>query len=110
MNMIDVGQLLYDLNVYSGNGYGYTLTYDAINILILSGEDREPTLNELHSEVRKLQPCSYDSFQKDIAKISQLACERNPKLLEKYAHRELEKAPTTKEFIDILYTYILRNP
>lgn len=42
--MIDVGQLLYDLNVYSGNGYGYTLTYDAINILILSGEDLELTL------------------------------------------------------------------
>ena len=107
--MIDVGQLFYDLNVYSGNRYGYALTYDAVNILILSGEDRELTLEELHSKIRKLQPCSYDGFQKDIAKISQFTWERNSKLLEKYAHSELEKAPTPKEFIDIFYTYILRN-
>ena len=107
--MMDVDQLLFDLYVYSGNGYGYVLTCDAIHILIPCGEDRYPTLKELHRKVRQQQPCSYSSFLNDIAKISQLAWKRNPKLLNKYAHRELEKAPTAKEFIDILYTYILRN-
>ena len=107
--MMDVSRLLFDLYVHSGNGRGYALICDAINILIPYGEDKNQTLKALHQKVRQFQPCSYSSFQKDIAKISKLAWERNPQLLNKYAHRELERAPTAKEFIDILYTYILRN-
>ena len=107
--MMDVDRMLFELRVYSGDSYGYFLVRDAINLLIARGEDWAPTLKALQEEVQKHQHCSYDSFQKHIEKVSHLAWERNPKLLNTYAHRDLEKAPTANEFIEILYTYILRN-
>lgn len=107
--MMDVEQLLFDLHVFSGSGYGYMLIRNAINLRLACGEDWEPSLKELQMEVRKLRACTYDTFLHDVKKISKLAWDRNKKLLEMYAHRELENAPTTKSFIEILYTYILRN-
>ncbi len=104
-----VEQLLFDLHVYSGNGLGYMLILDAVNLLLACGEDWVPTLLELQMEVAKLQDCTYETFQHDIKKISNLAWERNRTLLAAYAHRELDKAPSAKDFIEILYTYLLRN-
>ena len=78
-------------------------------LLPVSREDWAPPLKALQEEVQKHQHCSYDSFQKHIEKVSHLAWERNPKLLNTYAHRELEKALTAKKFIEILYTYILKT-
>lgn len=106
---MDIEQLLYDLHVFSGNGYGYILTRDAVNLLLICGEDWEPSLKELQGEVAKFHSCTYDTFLHDVKKISDLAWERNPALLIKYAHLELDEAPSVKAFIEILYTYILRN-
>lgn len=107
--MMDVDRMLFDLHVFSGSGSGYMLTRDAINLLIVCGEDWEPTLKELQEEVAKLRSCTYGTFQHNVKKISEIAWERNRALLEVYAHRDLEKAPTAKMFIEILYTYILRS-
>lgn len=107
--MMDIERLLFDLCVYSADGYGYVLTCDAINLRLVCGEDWEPSLKELQREVGKLRTCTYDTFLHDIKKISKLAWSRNKALLEKYAHRDLEKAPTVKDFLDIFYTYILRT-
>ena len=107
--MTDVEQHLFNLHVYSGSGYGYFLTRDAVNLRLAGGEDWEPSLKALHKEVAKLQPCSYDSFRKLVKKSSEIAWERNPELLRKYARMDLETAPKPEEFIEILYTYILRN-
>ncbi len=107
--MMDVERLLFDLHIYSGSGCGYALTVDAVNLRLVCGEDWTPTLKSLHDEVAKLRDCSYDSFRGNVRRISSLAWERNRKLLEKYAYRELEKPPGVKDFIEILYIYILRN-
>lgn len=104
-----VEKLLFDLHVYSGNGIGYMLIFDAVNLLLAVGEDWSPSLLELQIEVAKFQDCTYESFQHDVKKISKLAWRRNRALLTAYAHRELEKAPSAKDFIEILYTYLLRN-
>ncbi len=106
--MTDVEELLFDLHVFSGSGYGYVLVRNAVNLLLVCGEDWEPPLKELQEEVAKLRKCTYDTFQHNIRRISKLAWERNPKLLNMYAHRELDKAPSAKEFIEILYVYLLR--
>ena len=92
--MADVEQLLFDLHVYSGSGYGYFLTCDAVRLRL---------------EVTKQRACSYEGFVKLIRRISEIAWERNPTLLKTLAHMDLECAPKPQEFIDILYTYILRN-
>lgn len=106
---MDVEQLLFDLHVYSGSGYGYMLTRNAIHLLLVCGEDWEPSLKELQMEVAKLRSCSYDTFLHDVKKIGIIAWTRNKPLLEKYAYRDLEQSPTANTFIDVLYTYILRN-
>ncbi len=107
--MIDVERLLFELHVFSGSGPGYMLTRDAVNLRLTYGEEWEPSFMQLQKEVRKYHACTYDSFRKSITKISSLAWMRNRKLFNQYAHRELEKAPSAEEFIEILYTYILRN-
>lgn len=107
--MMDVEQLLFDLHVYSGSSYEYFLTRNAVSLLIVCGEDWEPTLKILQREVAKLRECTYDTFLYHRNKASQLAWDRNRPLSETYAHRNLEKVPTVKVFIDILYTYILRS-
>ena len=106
---MDVEQLLFDLHVFSGSGYGYMLTRDAVNLLLVCGEDWEPSMKELQEEVAKYRDCTYDTFQHDVKKIGVIAWTRNKPLLEQYAYRDLEKAPTPKILIDILYTYILRS-
>ena len=107
--MMDVERMLFDLHVFSGSGNGYMLTRDAISLLILCGEDWEPSMKTLQVEVAKLRYCTYGTFQHNVKRISEMAWERNRTLLEEYAHRDLEKVPTAKEFIDILYTCILRS-
>ena len=107
--MMDVDQMLFDLRVYSGSCLGYFLTRDAINLLIVCGEDWEPSLKALQEEVAKLRKCTNDTFQQEIKLVSCLAWERNRLLLEKYAYRELEAPPTASEFIDILiYVYFTK--
>ena len=107
--MADVEQLLFDLHVYSGSGYGYFLTCDAVRLRLARGEDWEPSLKALQREVTKQRACSYEGFVKLIRRISEIAWERNPTLLKTLAHMDVECAPKPQEFIDILYTYILRD-
>lgn len=107
--MTDVEQLLFDLHVCSGSSRGYFLTRDAVNLRLVCGEDWDPSLKALHREVTKLNDCSYDDFRKLVQKTSEIAWEKNAELLKKYAHRDLEQAPAAQDFIEILYTYILRN-
>ncbi len=107
--MIKVERLLHELQVLSCSGYGYVLTCEAVKLRLAYGEDREPSLKDLQQEICKRYPCSYSSFRKAIERISMLAWKQNRQQINQYAHCELEEAPTAKEFIEILYTYFLRN-
>lgn len=82
--MADVEQLLFDLHVYSGSGYGYFLTCDAVRLRLARGEDWEPSLKALQREVTKQRACSYEGLFKLIRRISEIAGEK-PTLLKTLA-------------------------
>ena len=107
---MDTEQLLNRLGLRSCDGRGFVLTLYAVNLLLEYGEDPFPTLKKLYQIVSKEYPCSYDTFQADIHKISLIVWERNAGLLCKYAARDLEYAPSAADFIDILYNYLSRHP
>jgi len=54
----------------------------------------------------KFKTCS-DNVRKNIAKVCQIAWEKNPELLSQIATYELKKKPGTNEFLAILAIHII---
>ena len=79
-------------------------------LYLLEEEDRiNVLLKALYLDVAKLCRCSPGSVEHSLRDAAVQAWERNPSYLLKLAGYPLDSAPTVSEFLEMLYTALLRT-
>ena len=92
---------------------GITANYDgfyqavyAVELAVAAPEKLQSVTNCIYPEVAKKYNTSPDNVRKNIAKIRDIAWERNPQLISEMAMHEIKKKPGTSEFLAILAVYM----
>ena len=109
INRVDeVIRILCRLGV-TANYDGFYQTVYAVELAVAAPEKLQSVTNFIYPEVAVKYNTSPDNVRKNIAKIRDVAWERNPQLLSEIAMHKLKKKPGTSEFPAIIAVYVILN-
>lgn len=94
----------------TANYDGFYQTVNAVELAIAAPEKLQSVTNCIYPEVATKYNTSPDNIRKNIAKIRDIAWERNPQLISEMAMHEIKKKPGTAEFLAILTVYSIMCP
>lgn len=90
----------------TANYDGFYQTVYAVDLATAVPEKLQSVTNCIYPEVAIKYNTSPDNVRKNIAKIRDIAWERNPQLISEMAMHKLKKKPGTSEFLAILAVYM----
>lgn len=109
INRIDeVIRILCRLGI-TANYDGFYQTVHAVELAVAAPEKLQSVTNFIYHEVAAKYNTSPDNVRKNIAKIRDIAWERNPQLISEMAMHKIKKKPGTSEFLAILAVYVISN-
>lgn len=91
----------------TANYDGFLHTAYAISLAVETPEKLRSVTNFIYPEVAARYITSPDNVRKNIAKIRDIAWERNPELLSEIAMHQIRKKPGTAEFLAILTIHLI---
>ncbi len=89
---------------------GFKHTVFAIYLSVTEEDRMEAVTKEIYMETASHFGCKWTCVERNIRTAVSRAWQTNPQRLEQMAGYPLSGPPTSSEFIDIVSTYIIRNP
>lgn len=103
-----IHDLLYRLGVRA-TMQGFFETSCAVFLVMQQPENSWFSIMEIYQKICILYRVSFDAVDPRIRRVIQKIWKRNPELLSRLAGRELKKAPTPREFIEIMRRALTRE-
>ena len=92
-----------------GNCSGHRLTAAAVALTLEEPDRLLYVTKRLYPVVARQYDCSWQCVERAIRSAAHRAWSRNPRYLMELARYPLDGAPTSSEFVDILYGYFTRE-
>lgn len=89
---------------------GFRHAVYAIHLAVTEEKRMEAVTKEIYMETASLFGCDWTCIERNIRTAVSRAWQINPSLLNQMAGYPLSEPPTSSEFIEIISTYIMRNP